>query len=69
MPQRARFADCDDSARRGPGAVRAEAGGALSLSRNEWACTPHAYDYRHPNYPCAKCGFWPGDDIHQVQAL
>ena len=44
-------------------------GVGVHQSRNEWACTPHAYDYRHPNYPCAKCGFWPGDAIHQVQAL
>lgn len=34
------------------------------LSRDEWRKVPHRYAYRHPHYPCDRCGLFPGHHIH-----
>lgn len=42
---------------------------AEGVSREEWHRTPHEYDLRYPQYPCAKCGAWPGHPIHQLTTV
>lgn len=36
------------------------------LSREEWRRIPHDYACAYPQYTCAKCGLWPGAQIHEA---